>query len=63
MLFRSSFKQYITEMGVGAVGGSAGPTNVTSGITTPKGDNAVGTRKKKKYDPRLFKSVSKRKDF
>ena len=57
-----SFKQYITEMGVGAVGGSAGPTNVTSGITTPKGDNAVGTRKKKKYDPRLF-GMGKRKDF
>jgi phage terminase large subunit-like protein len=58
-----SFKEYITEMGAGAVGGgSAGPTNVTAGITTPQGDNAVGRRKKKKYDPRMM-GMGKRKDF
>jgi hypothetical protein len=63
-----TFKQYLNEMGAGAVG-SAGPTNVVgsgaiAGTGGKGGEPGVDLRKKKRHaDPRLPMGMGKRKDF
>jgi hypothetical protein len=66
-----SFKEYLDEMGAGAAGGSAGPTNTAGGGQIagigvgPQGEPGVDLRKHKKKvaDPRLPIGMGKRKDF
>ena len=57
-----TFKQYLNEMGAGAVGGgSSGPTKVTgpqSG-TDPQSATAVDMRKRKKKYPTLARKAPK----
>jgi hypothetical protein len=58
-----SFKEFISEMGAGAVGGgSAGPTNVTGpqSATDPVSATAVDMRKRRKRKP-IIMSMSTRK--
>jgi len=65
------FKQYIDEMGAGAAGGGAGPTNTAGGGQVagigvgPQGEPGVYLRKYKKKvaDPRMPMGIGKRKDF
>jgi hypothetical protein len=54
-----TFKQYIKEMGVGAVG-APGPTNVTGpqSATDPQSATAVDMRKKKR-PPTLYRKAPK----
>lgn len=64
-----TFKQFMFEMGAGAVG-AAGPTNTTGGGQVagmgvgPQGEPGVDLRKRKKkvHDPRMM-GIGKRKDF
>ena len=60
-----TFKQYLDEMGGGAV--AAGPTNTASGGKVagigvgPQGEPGVYLRKKRKPDPRLPMGMGRRK--
>ena len=66
-----TFKKYIDEMGAGAAGGGAGPTNTAgsgqvAGIGVgSQGEPGVDLRKHKKKvaDPRMSMGIGKRKDF
>lgn len=52
-----TFKDYLKEMGAGAVGGGAGPTNVAGGGNVaslgvgPQGEPGVHMKKKRKNSP------------
>ena len=58
-----SFKEYISEMGAGAVGGgSPGPTNVTGpqSATDPVSATAVDMRKRRKRKPIIMPMTHRR---
>ena len=61
-----TFKEFINEMGGGAVGGSAGPTNTAGGGNIagigvgPKGEPGVDMRKRKRHNP-IMMSMGTRK--
>lgn len=59
-----SFKEFVTEMGAGAVGGGVsapGPTNVTGpqSATDPVSATAVDMKKRKKKYPTLYRKTPK----
>ena len=63
-----SFKQFVSEEGMGAGAVSAGPTNVVSGGAIAGtggkgGEPGVEMRKKKRHNPILPMGIGKRKDF
>lgn len=55
-----SYKQFINEMGVGAVGGSAGPTNVTGTNTSTDPVSATAVNMKKKKRRPILMSMGRR---